>query len=215
MALNNVPQANQRVNATQAPINQNFINYIDNGFLVNHIQFNGAGNTGKHNFVEMPLIVTGTPYNITTTSANEVGLFCQASVLNSLNQPALWFAKQSTLLANAIELSEFTAKGATTGYPLPMSYLLFKLIQGLKVLVVNYPPGGSNTNFPFTVIYPDGITFTTTYGILTSCIASGTGGSQRLNNPLNTLNVTTTGFDMTSNANLGSTVGFYYTVIGI
>lgn len=210
--ISNIPTASQRLKDSQPQIQANFT-AINNFVNVNHVQFNNSA-SGKHNFVEMPLIATGAPYNITGTAVGETALFTKASVLNASNPPALWFAKQSTLLANAIEVSEFTAKAAVSGFPLPMSYLLFYLFQGLKILTVKYPPTMGTSNFPFTIIYPDGITFANTYGIQTQLIASGGSGGNKLDNPLNVFNITGSGFDMTARDNLGSTIGFFYTVIG-
>ena len=212
--LNDTPQANQKISSTQAPIRENFTTFIEPGFAINHIGFNQGLNTGKHNFVQMPVTTAAGP-----TGAGEIALFCQNSVINTTpNTPSLWLAKQSTALASAIEFSEYQTGTYTNGTELTQNYLVFKLPNGLIVKAAQVIADVSNRSFPqtltfkvdaslpvFSNIYYRGVNYTNTDGDdqeNDTCLV-------QLDMSDNT-KITITAFNDT----LTAKNGFYYLVIG-
>lgn len=205
------PQMTINTQAIVAWMDTNHTNYLVGGQ-------NPAGSTykaGKHNFVQMPLINTAIPnppLTITGTGSGEVALFCQPSVLNSTNPPALWFLQQSTLLANAIELSQF--KVGTGGTP-SHSYMYFYLPSGLRVLVGQIP-NGAFAGQSGTVIYP--IPFSAVvYGLLTTLttVDPTNIGSQEQNAMNTDQAYAITKFIWGTAQPFGATTGFTYVAIGV
>lgn len=78
MALNQVPQANQRISSTQPTILENFTTFINDEYKINHVEFNPANSAdkGKHTLVE--LIDRGAGFN-PVTAANELALYVRRS----------------------------------------------------------------------------------------------------------------------------------------
>lgn len=79
MALFLVPQIGQNLENTQTPILQNFTN-INADFLVDHVEFNSGGDSGKHKKITFPVLYTTiAPVSLPAFGANEQGLFAAIS----------------------------------------------------------------------------------------------------------------------------------------
>lgn len=117
MALQNVPQANQTLNATQAPILTNFTDLIDPAFSQNHVPYgSGVGNQGKHMFLQMPQ-QAGAP----ATLALEGGLAVLAGATSG-NPELNWIPQNS---GNPIAFTEGTL-ATVNGWSRLASGLLIK-----------------------------------------------------------------------------------------
>jgi len=88
----NVPNANQRISATQQPIKDNF-GEIDTLVNVNHVGFN-TGDAGKHKFLQMPEQGAAP-----TTAANEVGLYAAVGATSTVSELVFRREKDGTSIA--------------------------------------------------------------------------------------------------------------------
>lgn len=208
-----IPQATDLLSVSQGGLLLNFESlqaWID----INHLDAS-SDNAGKHNFVQMPLIFVDAQYpggpTITATIADEVALFCQPSIINP-SVPSLWLAKQSTLLANAIEVSEYTT--GSGGDPLH-AYLAFKLICGLKVIIGSVTFATTNASNTITFPVPDGIgAFASAPFVVTG---QNTENATTPNNNAISLvsdTVSTSTFTMKSNVSVQPNVGTNYIAVG-
>lgn len=80
MALNNVPLSGQNLSQTRVPINQNFT-YIENGFIVNHVDWNSGSDAGKHTYVTFTQ-QSSDP----STIATQIDMYNKADATTSSNE---------------------------------------------------------------------------------------------------------------------------------
>ena len=146
----NIPQAPQRIPATQAPILSNFqsVNeYID----VNHVGFTNAVDYGKHNFTTLVQVPSNTD---PSTSATEMKIYCK-SVANDTNGFEIFARYPSN--GNVEQLTGVvgpTLPGAN-GYSYINSSLLVKwgtLTMSGATGTFSFPTGGSIPAFA-TAVY--------------------------------------------------------------
>jgi hypothetical protein len=119
MALTQVPQANQTLNQTQAPILNNFA-VIDAGFSKNHVEFNNGGATeGMHNAVNY---VNQNPGAVSlATGALQSMIYAGSGVLSG--ESSALFIKGANSLAATVGV-EFTA-----GSPANPGFAIIPLIS--------------------------------------------------------------------------------------
>lgn len=166
MALNQVPDPNQTLAQTNAPIKQNF-STIDTGFSVDHVTF-GAVGVGKHKQVTLPDVTASVP----AFAAGEMGLFNQNAVPTS--RPDIWMARG---VAAAIPITGYNFNNTATdgrGWTYLPSGL--KMIWGKSSIV----GAGSTTTITFNNSAQGGVTgfpgFSTVIGsIIMTRIAGGAG----------------------------------------
>jgi len=84
---NNTPNAIDRISATQAPIQTNFVS-LNTSFNVNHYQIDDAANWGKHLFVQLPVQAPAP-----TFAAGETGIYTFANPTTGKNE--LYVHKQT------------------------------------------------------------------------------------------------------------------------
>lgn len=186
MALNQVPNPNQTLAQTNAPIKQNFAT-IDSGFSVDHVTF-GAGGVGKHQQITIP---DSTP--APTFLAGEIGLFNQTAAPTAA-RPDIWMARgvSAAFPITGYEFNNTASDGRGWTY-LPSG---LKMIWG-KASVVG---AGSTTTITFNSSAAGGVTgfpgFSTVVGsIVMTRIAGGAGNID--------------GFPVLVNANYHSTLGSF------
>jgi len=194
MPLNNVPLANQTLNVTQAPIQNNF-NTIDTAFVVDHVDY-GSANQGMHQ--KVTLVTNGVAPVI---AAGNLALFNQTAA--STGNPEIYLARGS---AAAYPMTGYVLGGTNNGNG--WTYLP----SGLKMAWGRSTTGGA-TNV--TITYANELTnfpgFTTIYAFPLLSRISGPGTST---NFVTLTNYTQTTFQVYSSA--GSTgVQFAWFVIGI
>lgn len=108
--LNDLPLTGQTLLVTRDPIRNNF-SIIDTAFSVNHVQYqDGAGNQGKHAFVQMPSAVP-----TIATSATEVGLYANADAITG--KIAFFFQKQSLAANSGYSFTEYENTLGATDLP--------------------------------------------------------------------------------------------------
>ena len=214
MALRNVPLANQRISATQKPINQNFIQYIDNEFAVNHIGFVTTG-AGKHNLCQYPQTTFAS-----AIGASELALLNDVSSLSGKQVLKLLLGSQDKTMAYGInDFKQGTTTGglpvhAAAGWTYIPSGLILK--WGLLQFQVNTNP--VSVVFPANTGAPNGVPAFTQPPYFVG-LQPAINSSSTLNNALNILydaSYTKDGFTMTSaNGNLLVSQSFWYFAIGI
>ena len=128
----NIPQPTDQLSVSQADILNNFM-AIKTLIDVNHVDFSGGANQGKHFFIEFPI-----QSPVPTTAAGEVGLYSQTSTLTS--QPELVFSKQS-----GTSVYEFTSSGqlANGGW-----------VRSPSGILMLWGTGGPGAAGAYTVTYP-------------------------------------------------------------
>ena len=160
-AINPVPQANSLVSDTQAPIVQNF-NSISTAFNLNHGDF-GAGDEGKHAFLQMPEQTGG---GILATAANEAGLYAAVGASSAVTE--LVFRRENS--GTDIAFTEFS--GAQNGWTRLPSGLLLKWGSH------TFGPTVENTNITVSLAF--GPAYTTVYQVILSTGYSSTGVNTNL-----------------------------------
>ena len=103
---NNTPNATDRISASQAPIQTNFVS-INTSFNVNHYQINDAANWGKHLFVQLPVQAPAP-----TFAAGETGIYTFANPTTGKNE--LYVHKQTQA-----GTAEVAMTASTLGYQAP------------------------------------------------------------------------------------------------
>lgn len=120
MPLNILPNSGQSLDETRDPIRDNF-SYINNGFLVDHVELNSGLNSGKHKAIHLvnQTVAPAAP----TTDAGECAIYSAPSLV-APNAPALYIKGQSSLAAaDGIEITY--ALKATPGWTqLPSGIIL-------------------------------------------------------------------------------------------
>lgn len=117
MAYNsNVPNSTDRINTTQQPIKDNFVQ-IETSFEANHIDLNAGANTGKHKFVQMPEQGAAP-----ATALNEGALYTKESSSSGTPQTELFFRREN----NGTEIEVSGALAAAIGWTLLPSGILIK-----------------------------------------------------------------------------------------
>jgi len=110
----NIPQATDRINASQGQILNNFIQ-LQADFGVNHVTFNAAANVGKHNVVTFPqqaaapVAFTATEfglYNMTYASSNTTELFVRRN--NAAAAAGIPFTAYSPGAGGAVPATGYT-----------------------------------------------------------------------------------------------------------
>lgn len=135
MALSLVPQSNQTLGQTQAPILGNFTN-IDNQYQIDHVEFNAVSNQGFHNKVTFPR-QTSAPAN---PPANAIELY---NILDAATGLSEIFSKRDdgTIVSlTAKNISNVSGAGWTY---LPSGVLIN---IGTVVVPVNNPSGTATVN---------------------------------------------------------------------
>jgi hypothetical protein len=143
MALNDVPNAGQTLANSQGQIRNNFL-FINNGFELDHIEFNLGADSGKHKKLTMPVQADDA-----ATAANELLLITKTSTLGA-GGPQLYLKRPDGAL-NAGVKYEFTGRGASTteGWTILPSGILLKWGSagtqpaGLSPDFINFPTGAS------------------------------------------------------------------------
>jgi len=183
----NIPLATDLLSQSQDDLLNNFggtKTLVD----VNHVTFDASGQ-GKHSFVEFPVQAP-----VPTTSAGEVGMYCQTSALTG--NPELVFSHES-----AGSTYEFTAaQKAETGYAILPSGIIFMWGSG----TVN-----ANTTAVATFANGAGIpVLTTVYNV--SVTREGSTGETGV---LFYQSYTTTNVTVFNTADASKK--FFYTIIGV
>lgn len=130
-----IPQATDVISVSQGQLLLNFA-ALQTWLDVNHVDY-AATNAGKHYFVEFPV-----QSPVPTTSASEVGLYCQTSTLTG--NPELVFSHQ-----NGAGITEFTSSGQLTngGWSYLPSAILLKWGTGSPSssgsYVITFPTGSA------------------------------------------------------------------------
>ena len=147
MGLNDTPLATDTIKDSAAPINQNFITYIDPQFAVNHVGFNTGLNSGKHNVCQYPLSTFNTAIDLKELALlNDTSPFTANKVLKLI--------LGGSIKANAIGINDF--KNGVVGGASPImtnagwTYLPTGLI--MKWGTVSFAPGGYN--LPLVIRFP-------------------------------------------------------------
>lgn len=104
--VSNVPQANQQINNTQQPIQNNFGD-ISDLIGVNHVNFNTADTFGKHNVVDY-FSLNSDP----TTASGEMALYSKF-VANDPNISELFYRYPNN--GNVVQLTGDSSSNGTTG----------------------------------------------------------------------------------------------------
>ncbi len=175
----NVPQADQKISATQAPIQSNF-QAISALININHFGFNDPINYGKHSYTSLPFQVSDP-----TTLAGEMAVYCKQT--GSPNAAEIFCRYPSN--GTVIQITGGGASGgvgaSTPGFVFVSSTVFF--MWGLATGIVNgnntitFPSGGS---FPtFSSVYQVNFTAAVSYTNLTTTFPY-------------THNVTTSSFDL-------------------
>lgn len=157
------PNAGDIISDTEQPIRLNF-GSISTAFNLNHGDF-GAGNEGKHEFLQMPEQV-GAP----TTLANEAALYAAVGVTSTVSE--LVFRRENN--GTSIPFTEGTL--ATPGWTRFPSGLIIKF--GLVT-----SNGATAFNVAQTHVYGIGPAFTTVYQVQVTTVPLGAPPS---NNQLDT-----------------------------
>ncbi len=163
----NVPQGNQQINNTQAPIEGNFQDIYDL-LAINHIPFNTANTFGKHTFVDY-VQQNSDPSTLST----EMALYCK-SVTNDPKNLELFYrypnsgsivqltnnGSSSSSSSGLTSGGQFIASGsvplggAVTGFWQYLSGGVLFMTFGLS----NYV--SSSTSSPYTFTFPTGLSTT-------------------------------------------------------
>lgn len=213
----NIPQPTDKLSISQADLLLNF-QAIEAWIDLNHIQTSDTTRPGFHNFIQMPNIRTGAPYNITGTGATQTALFTQPSVINAGTPPALWFAKQNTLLAAAIEISEYQTGTFANAGEMIQEYLVFKLINGLIVKAGRVLQDIVNLSFPQTITFKVDASLPVFNNVYYRSVSYTNINGSNVENDALVIQINmsdTTKFTVTAtNGTLSAGNGFYYLIIG-
>lgn len=157
----NVPQAGQKISATQSPIKNNFqaMNELIN---VNHYGFNDPINYGKHTYTSLPFQISDP-----TTLAGEMAVYCKATGSPNAAEIFCRYPSDGAVIQLTGGGSSGGAGASDPGYSY-MSSTLFMMwgtasgiINGANVIV--FPTGGGFPTFgvsPYQIYFTAGITYT-------------------------------------------------------
>lgn len=145
----NIPQANQRIRATQAPILSNF-EAINELLSVNHVGFSDSTNFGKHTFTS--LVFQGSD---PATSSNEMALYSKTST--DLNGAEIFYRYPNS--GTVVQLTGTSSGNGgslnTNGYSYLTSSLIMKWGQVSGVVAgtntITFPTGGGIPAFTTSV----------------------------------------------------------------
>lgn len=141
MAFNsNVPNATDRINATQATIKSNF-GQLETTIEVDHVALNAGADTGKHKQTTFPELAAGA-----TTLANEGALYTKESSTSGAPRTELFFRRES----NGDEIEVTGALAATSGYSWLPSGILMQWGSHNTATAVTFPIAFPNNFFSMT-----------------------------------------------------------------
>lgn len=143
----NVPQASQKISATQSPIQNNF-QAIAELINVNHVGFNDPVNFGKHTYLSLPFQVSDP-----LTTANQMVLYCKQTP-SGPNAAEIYYRYPSN--GSIEQLIGGSSSGvATNGYASMSSTVMIKWgtatgILGGSTNIITFPTVGGIPAFTAT-----------------------------------------------------------------
>jgi hypothetical protein len=147
----NIPQAAQKINSTQAPIQSNF-QAINELITTNHVGFTDPNNSGKHTYLSLPS-QGSTP----STGASEMAIFCAPST--GVNPYEIYYRYPSNGTVVQLSGSGTGTGAATSGYAYLSSTLFMKWGTATGITTgsntITFPTGGGLPVFNtiYTVYY--------------------------------------------------------------
>ncbi len=136
----NIPQAAQKISATQAPIMSNF-QAINEWVNVNHVGFTDAVNYGKHTYTSLPF-----QNSDPATLSGEMALYCKQTV-SGPNASEIFYRYPSN--GTVVQLTGSSTGSSTAGFAYMSSTVFMK--WGTATGIVN---GANVIVFPTTSGYP-------------------------------------------------------------
>lgn len=199
MPLNILPNAGQSLDETRDPIRDNFT-YINNGFLVNHVELNTGANSGKHNAVTFPQLAAdptaiSVPRN---TVAGEVMLYAKADV-NTTGGTGIFFMGP----AGTNIFSITGALKATSGWTKLPSGILIQ--WGTAATVSGAGSAGTAIAFP--------IPFTTCYNVQLTAANNGSSTILMVLKTVTAANFTV--YSRSGNDSAYTSSNFYFYAVGV
>ncbi len=148
----NIPQAAQKISATQAPIENNFLS-ISELINVNHVGFSDSVNFGMHTYLSLP-----SQGSNPTTSASEMAVFCAPS--SGVNPYEIYYRYPSSGTIVQLSGSGTGTGAATSGYAYLSSTVFLKWGTATGIATgtnfITFPTGGGLPVFsstPYQIYY--------------------------------------------------------------
>lgn len=139
----NVPQANQKISATQAPIMSNF-QAISEWANVNHVGFSDSTNYGMHTYTSLPFQMSDP-----STLNGEMAVYCKATGSPNVAEIFYRYPNDGSVVQLTGGGSSGGAGAASNGYAYMSSTVFMK--WGLATGIVS---GANNIIFPVVSGYP-------------------------------------------------------------
>lgn len=192
----NIPQSNQLIRATQAPILSNFL-AINELLSVNHVGFSDSTNFGKHTFTS--LVFQGSD---PSTSSDEMALYSKTTT--TTNGAEIFYRYPSN--GTVVQLTGTTSGNGgllnANGYSYLTSTLIMKWGQVSGIITgtntITFPTGGGIPAFTTSV-------YSVQWSPNASYTLSSSGGY--------VTNITLTNFQIVASTTISSTI--YWMAIGV